>query len=45
MILNHFDQAFDLINHAKLAKKLLDTNLALHLVRWMAAFLLQSEQS
>jgi hypothetical protein len=39
-----YSKAFDLINHQILVKKLLDIGLPPHLVRWMAAFLVDREQ-
>ena len=38
-------KAFDLINHDILINKLVTIELLAHLVRWMATFLLDSEQS
>ena len=40
-----YSKAFDLINHEKLINKLAAMNLPTHIVRWMAAFLLDREQT
>ena len=40
-----YSKAFDLINHETLINKLVAMNLPAHIVRWMAAFLLDREQT
>ena len=40
-----YSKAFDLINHETLIDKLVAMNLPAHIVRWMAAFLLDREQT
>ena len=40
-----YSKAFDLINHETLIDKLVAMNLPAHIVRWMAAFLLDREQA
>ncbi len=40
-----YSKAFDLINHETLIDKLVTMNLPAHIVRWMAAFLLDREQT
>ena len=44
VLLLDYSKAFDLINHHILVRKLLDIGLPEHLVRWIAAFLLDREQ-
>ena len=40
-----YSNAFNLINHETLINMLVDMNLPAHIVRWMAAFLLDREQT
>ena len=40
-----YSKAFDLINHDILSNKLVVMNLPTHIVRWMAAFILDRQQT
>ena len=45
MLFLDYSKAFDLINHEILINKVVAMNLPAHIVRWMAAFLLDRQQT
>ena len=44
VVMLDFSKAFDLINHHILLDKLISYNIPEHIVRWLAAFLLDRQQ-